>query len=49
MHQTHKGNRWYFGMKTHIGVDSKEGHARSLSSSAASVGAEAHTARSAAR
>jgi len=24
MHQTKKGNQWYFGMKAHIGVDSKE-------------------------
>ena len=23
MHQTRKGNQWYFGMKTHIGVDNK--------------------------
>lgn len=23
MHQTRKGSQWYFGMKTHIGVDSK--------------------------
>ena len=23
MHQTRKGNQWYFGMKTHIGVDSR--------------------------
>jgi IS5 family transposase len=23
MHHTRKGNQWYFGMKTHIGVDSK--------------------------
>lgn len=23
MHQTKKGNQWYFGMKTHIGIDSK--------------------------
>lgn len=23
MYQTRKGNQWYFGMKTHIGVDSK--------------------------
>ena len=21
MHQTKKGNQWYFGMKAHIGVD----------------------------
>ena len=25
MHQTRKGNQWYFGMKGHIGVDSKSG------------------------
>ena len=23
MHQTKKGNRWYFGKKAHAGVDSK--------------------------
>jgi transposase, IS5 family len=23
MHQTRKGNAWYFGMKAHVGVDSK--------------------------
>jgi len=37
MHQTKKGNQWYFGMKAHIGVDAKEGHVHSLCSSAASV------------
>lgn len=37
MHQTRKGNQWYFGMKAHIGVDSKAGHVHSLCSSAASV------------
>ena len=26
MHQTKKGNQWYFGLKAHIGVDSKEGY-----------------------
>jgi IS5 family transposase len=25
MHQTRKGKQWYFGLKAHIGVDSKEG------------------------
>ena len=25
MHQTKKGNEWYFGMKVHIGVDSQTG------------------------
>jgi IS5 family transposase len=23
MHQTKKGNQWYFGMKAHVGVDSR--------------------------
>ncbi|WP_353844319.1 transposase, partial [uncultured Comamonas sp.] len=25
MHQTKKGNQWYFGMKAHIGVDADSG------------------------
>jgi transposase, IS5 family len=37
MHQTKKGNQWYFGMKAHVGVDAKEGHVHSLCSTAASV------------
>ncbi len=37
MHQTRKGNPWYFGMKAHIGVDSKEGVVHSVCSTAASV------------
>jgi transposase, IS5 family len=37
MHQTKKGNQWYFGMKAHIGVDSKEGIVHSVCSRAASV------------
>jgi IS5 family transposase len=37
MHQTRKGNQWYFGMKAHIGVDSKEGIVHSVCTSAASV------------
>src|ERR1700721_2712874 len=37
MHQTRKGNQWYFGLKAHIGVDSKEGVAHSVCTSAASV------------
>lgn len=37
MHQTRKGNQWFFGMKAHIGVDSSHGHVHSLCSSAASV------------
>jgi len=37
MHQTRKGNQWFFGLKAHIGVDSKEGHVHSVATSAASV------------
>jgi len=37
MHQARKGNQWYFGMKAHIGVDSKEGIVHSVCSTAASV------------
>ena len=37
MHQTCKGNQWYFGMKAHVGVDSKEGIVHSVCSTAASV------------
>jgi IS5 family transposase len=37
MHQTRKGNQWHFGMKAHIGVDSKEGIVHSVCSTAASV------------
>jgi len=38
MHQTKKGNQWYFGMKLHIGVDSETG----LVHSAASTSANKH-------
>ena len=37
MHQTRKGKQWYFGLKAHIGVDSKEGVIHSVCTSAASV------------
>src|SRR5271170_8301189 len=37
MHQTRKGNQWYFGLKAHIGVDSKVGIVHSVCTSAASV------------
>jgi IS5 family transposase len=41
MHQTKKGNQWYFGAKAHIGVDSKETVVHSVATTAASV-ADAH-------
>ena len=37
MHQTRKGKQWHFGMKAHIGVDSKEGIVHTVCTSAASV------------
>jgi len=37
MHQTKKGNQWYFGMKVHIGVDSASGLVHSASITAANV------------
>lgn len=37
MHQTKKGNQYYFGAKAHIGVDSKSGVVHSVCTSAASV------------
>lgn len=37
MHQTRKGQQWYFGMKLHIGVDSNTGLAHSAVITAANV------------
>ena len=37
MHQTKKGNQWYFGMKVHIGVDKDSGLILSVVTTAANV------------
>ncbi len=37
MHQTKKGNQWYFGMKAHLGVDAGTGHAHTVTTTAANV------------
>jgi transposase, IS5 family len=37
MHQTKKGNQWYFGMKAHVGVDSKTKIIHSVVATAANV------------
>lgn len=37
MHRARKGNQWYFGLKAHIGVDSKKGTVHSVCTTAASV------------
>jgi transposase, IS5 family len=38
MHQTKKGNQWFFGMKAHIGVDAESGLVHSVIGTAANVG-----------
>ena len=38
MHQTKKGNQWYFGMKAHIGVDADSGLTHTLVTTAANLG-----------
>ena len=37
MHQTRKGNEWYFGMKAHIGADSRTKLVHSFVATAANV------------
>jgi transposase, IS5 family len=43
MHQTKKGNQWYFGMKAHIGADADSGLVHSLHVTAANESDVAHT------
>ncbi|WP_240127195.1 IS5 family transposase, partial [Thermomonas alba] len=45
MHQTRKGNQWYFGMKAHIGVDETSGLVHHVTCTAANVSdvTRAHT------
>ncbi len=38
MHQTKKGNQWYFGMKAHIGADAHSGLVHTVVATAANVG-----------
>ena len=37
MHQTKKGNQWYFGMKVHSGVDAGSGYVHTITGTAANV------------
>lgn len=37
MHQTKKGNQWYFGMKGHIGVDAQNGLVHNIKTTSANV------------
>jgi IS5 family transposase len=45
MHQSKKGNQWYFGMKAHIGVDMENGMVHTVVATAGNVSdvAQAHT------
>jgi IS5 family transposase len=38
MHQSKKGNQWYFGMKAHIGVDADSGLVHTVRGTAGNVG-----------
>jgi hypothetical protein len=49
MHQTRKGKQWYFGLKAHIGVDSKQGHVHSVEYVGGFGSGQAHAAGSVAR
>ena len=49
MRQTKKGNRWYFGMKAHVGVDAQSGLAHRLGDDACERIGRGHGARAAAR
>lgn len=42
MHQTKKGNQWYFGMKAHIGADDQSGLVHTVISTAANVSDISH-------
>ena len=44
MHQTKKGNEWYFGMKAHIGTDRDSGMVHTVISTAANVSDISQTA-----
>ena len=37
MHQTKKGNEWYFGMKVHSGVDAGSGYVHTITGTSANV------------
>ena len=43
MHQTKKGNQWYFGMKAHLGVDAHSGLVHTVTGTAANVADIAQT------
>lgn len=45
MHQTKKGNEWYFGMKVHAGVDAGTGYVHTITGTAANVHDVAETSK----
>jgi IS5 family transposase len=44
MHQTKKGNEWYFGMKAHVGADAESGLVHSITTTSANVADVTETA-----
>ena len=48
MHQTKKGNQWYFGMKAHVGIDSKSKIIHAVAATAANIARQPGAGRSAA-
>jgi transposase, IS5 family len=45
MHQTRKGNQWYFGMKAHIGVDVESGLVHTVTTTPANVADVSETSK----
>ena len=43
MHQTRKGNQWYFGMKIHIGTDANSNMIHSASMPTTTAAAHHHS------
>lgn len=37
MHQTKKGNQWYFGMKIHAGISAGSGYIHTITATSANV------------
>lgn len=37
MHQTKKGNEWYFGMKVHVGADAGSGYVHTITGTSANI------------
>jgi len=45
MHQSKKGQQWYFGMKSHIGVDAESGLVHTVRGTAVNISGPMPTRR----